>query len=60
MNHAAFKTMENFREIFIAYGQSDEYSFVFRKESNLYNRRGEKIITTLVSCFTAHYILAFK
>jgi tRNA(His) guanylyltransferase len=33
---------------------------VFRKDAQLYKRRGEKIITTLASCFTAHYILNFE
>ena len=40
MNRAAVTVMEEFREIVIAFGQSDEYSFVFRKDTNLFNRRG--------------------
>lgn len=40
MNRAAITVMEDFREIVIAYGQSDEYSFVFRKDTQLFKRRG--------------------
>lgn len=40
MNRAAITVMEDFREIILAYGQSDEYSFVFRKDTQLFNRRG--------------------
>lgn len=40
MNRAALKVMEDFNEICLAYGQSDEYSFIFRKDANVYNRRG--------------------
>lgn len=38
-------------------GQSDEYSFAFRKNTVLYKRREAKIITTLVSLFTSNYII---
>lgn len=40
MNRAAITVMEEFREIVISFGQSDEYSFVFRKDTTLFNRRG--------------------
>ena len=40
MNAAAQHVMNEFRDIVIAYGQSDEYSFVFRKKTESYNRRG--------------------
>ena len=31
--------MEEFKEVVISYGQSDEYSFVFRRDAQAYNRR---------------------
>lgn len=40
MNRAATTVMEDFKEIVLAFGQSDEYSFVFRKDTELYKRRG--------------------
>ncbi len=60
MNKAAIAVAQTFPEIWLAYGQSDEYSFVLRKNSTLYNRRSDKIATTIVSCFTANYMLHFK
>lgn len=39
MNESAEKVMADFRDIVLAYGQSDEYSFVFRKSTTTYNRR---------------------
>ena len=39
MNAAAATVMDSFRDIVIAYGQSDEYSFVFKKDATLYSRR---------------------
>ena len=44
MNRAAITVMEDFKEIIIGYGQSDEYSFVFRKDTELYKRRGIYIL----------------
>jgi tRNA(His) guanylyltransferase len=45
MNLAALKVINTFDEIFLAYGQSDEYSFVFKRDAKTYNRRSEKILT---------------
>ena len=39
MNKSAEKLMDEFKDIVLGYGQSDEYSFVFRKKSEQYNRR---------------------
>ena len=43
MNAAAQHVMNEFKDIVIAYGQSDEYSFVFRKNTESYNRRGRLV-----------------
>lgn len=42
MNRAAITVMEDFKEIILGFGQSDEYSFVFRKDTELYKRRGTR------------------
>lgn len=55
MSHAATTVMEEFCDIVLAYGQSDEYSFVFHKTTNLYNRRSAKIMSNVCSLFTASY-----
>ncbi len=39
MNHSAELVMQEFKDIVVSYGQSDEYSFVFRKKTETYNRR---------------------
>lgn len=52
MNHCAIKVFEEFsvififffsffklKDIIIAYGQSDEYSFILKKDTSLFSRR---------------------
>ncbi|KAJ2103379.1 tRNA-histidine guanylyltransferase 1-like, partial [Coemansia sp. RSA 922] len=56
MNRAAKVVMESMVEIVLAYGESDEYSFVFPKKAKAYDRRASKLITLLVSKFTAAYV----
>ncbi|XP_029680662.1 probable tRNA(His) guanylyltransferase isoform X2 [Formica exsecta] len=43
MNRAAITVMEDFKEIILGFGQSDEYSFVFRKDTELYKRRDKNL-----------------
>ena len=40
----------------LAYGQSDEYSFVLHPSCRLFDRRESKIVSTVGSVFTAWYI----
>ncbi|KAA1069320.1 tRNA-His guanylyltransferase [Puccinia graminis f. sp. tritici] len=42
--------------IVLAYGQSDEFSFGFGRNCQAYNRRSSKLLTTVLSTFTAAYI----
>ncbi|KAI6088072.1 tRNA guanylyltransferase [Hypoxylon rubiginosum] len=56
MNAAAKAVMTDLPDITIAYGVSDEYSFVFHKTCNLFERRASKIVSTIVSTFTAYYV----
>nr|CAI5826054.1 unnamed protein product [Callosobruchus analis] len=56
MNKAAACVMQEYKDIVIAYGQSDEYSFVLRKICTLYNRRKSKIMTYINSLFTSSYV----
>jgi tRNA(His) guanylyltransferase len=48
--------MEEFSDIMVAYGQSDEFSFVFSPKTTLYGRREAKIQTNLVSLFTSVFV----
>ncbi|GME73648.1 unnamed protein product [[Candida] boidinii] len=55
MNISAQKIMENIPDVVMAYGDSDEYSFLLRKNCELFERREFKLITTFSSTFTAYY-----
>lgn len=56
MNFAASSVMKEFNEIILSYGQSDEYSFVFHRTANVYNRRASKILSNVNSLFTSSYV----
>ncbi|KAF9483189.1 tRNAHis guanylyltransferase [Pholiota conissans] len=56
MDHAAKDVMEEYTDIVLAFGESDEYSFLLRKSTTLYNRRESKIVSTLTSLFTSCYV----
>ncbi|KAG0267160.1 hypothetical protein BG011_008452 [Mortierella polycephala] len=56
MNHAARHVMHELDDILIAFGESDEFSFLFRKSTGLYQRREAKIVSTVVSLFTSAYV----
>ncbi|KAI1259929.1 tRNA guanylyltransferase [Xylariaceae sp. FL1019] len=57
MNAAAKAVVTELPDITIAYGVSDEYSFVLHKTTQLFERRASKLITTIASTFTAYYVL---
>ncbi|KAK6174339.1 hypothetical protein SNE40_017637 [Patella caerulea] len=57
MSRAAQKVLEDFKDVVLAYGQSDEFSFVFKKDTSVYNRRNSKIVTNVVSLFTSAFVL---
>lgn len=56
MNKAASKVMEQYKDIVISYGESDEYSFILKKNTDIFNRRGSKIMTYINSLFTSSYV----
>ncbi|KAF8193362.1 tRNAHis guanylyltransferase-domain-containing protein [Pholiota molesta] len=57
MDHAAKDVMEEYPDIVLAFGESDEFSFLLRKSTALYNRRESKIVSTLTSLFTSCYVI---
>ncbi|KAJ0524147.1 putative tRNA(His) guanylyltransferase [Helianthus annuus] len=59
MNHCATLVLEKYPDIIVAYGFSDEYSFVFKKETKFYQRRASKILSLIVSLFTSLYVECF-
>ncbi len=56
MNAAAMHTLRTITDITLAYGVSDEYSFVFERDTRLFERRRDKLVSTVASTFTAAYI----
>ncbi|XP_018567778.1 probable tRNA(His) guanylyltransferase [Anoplophora glabripennis] len=60
MNRAATVVMQEYKDILLGYGQSDEYSFVLKKDTTLYNRRTSKIVTYLNSLFSSSYVFFWK
>ncbi|KAI8148261.1 Thg1 C terminal domain-containing protein [Fennellomyces sp. T-0311] len=60
MNRCAIEVMRDVKDIRMAYGQSDEYSFILPKSSNLYSRRASKISSTIVSLFAANYAMRWR
>ena len=55
MNQSAKVVLKEINDIVLAYGQSDEYSFVLKKTTDLYSRRSAKITTNIVSLFASAY-----
>ncbi|CDU23997.1 related to THG1-protein required for tRNA-His guanylylation at 5` end [Sporisorium scitamineum] len=57
MNESARYVMSSLKgQIALAFGESDEYSFLLRKSTTLYSRRNSKITTHIVSLFTSAYV----
>lgn len=57
MNSAAEAVLSAFDDhIVFAYGESDEYSFILKRESQLFSRRHSKILSTVLSLFTSAYV----
>eukprot|EP00920_Eleutheroschizon_duboscqi_P005432 GHVT01012882.1.p1 GENE.GHVT01012882.1~~GHVT01012882.1.p1 ORF type:complete len:426 (+),score=88.75 GHVT01012882.1:4688-5965(+) len=56
MNYCALQLMKDMPDIVLAFGQSDEYSFLFRQTTSLWNRRREKIVTHISSHFSASFV----
>ncbi|XP_064422940.1 probable tRNA(His) guanylyltransferase isoform X2 [Latimeria chalumnae] len=60
MSRCAQTVMEELEDIMLCYGQSDEYSFVFKKTSNWFKRRASKFMTHVASQFSSSYVFYWK
>jgi len=60
MNDCAKAVMKSFSEIEIAYGTSDEFSFVLDRHSQLFQRRASKLQSTFVSLFSSNYVFLWN
>lgn len=56
MNAAASHVVRSIADIAFAYGVSDEFSFVFDRDTVMFERRRDKLVSTVVSTFTAAYL----
>ncbi|CDF77390.1 unnamed protein product [Chondrus crispus] len=56
-NAAAEAVLRDFdQHLAFAYGESDEFSFVLKRQSALFARRESKILSTVVSLFSSAYV----
>ena len=60
MNAAATEVVRSLVEVVLAYGQSDEYSFIFHESATLFDRRASKLATTVATTFTAEYCMQWS
>ncbi|XP_044062313.1 probable tRNA(His) guanylyltransferase isoform X3 [Siniperca chuatsi] len=60
MTQSARSVMGELEDIVIAYGQSDEFSFVFKRTSTLFKRRASKLMTHVASQFSSSYVFYWK
>ncbi|XP_034545256.1 probable tRNA(His) guanylyltransferase isoform X2 [Notolabrus celidotus] len=60
MSRSAHSVMEELEDIVIAYGQSDEFSFVFKRTSTWFKRRASKLMTHVASQFSSSYVFYWK
>ncbi|EDV20051.1 uncharacterized protein TRIADDRAFT_32525 [Trichoplax adhaerens] len=60
MNHCGKAVMKEFPDIILGYGQSDEFSFIFKKSCNLFGRRASKLMTNVTSLFSSSYVFYWK
>ncbi|GJW96693.1 tRNA(His) guanylyltransferase 1-like protein isoform X2 [Tanacetum coccineum] len=60
MNSCAVAVLEEFNDIVFAYGVSDEYSFVLKGNSQLFQRRASEIVSAICLFFTAAYVMKWK
>ncbi|XP_062857339.1 probable tRNA(His) guanylyltransferase isoform X1 [Trichomycterus rosablanca] len=56
MTRSARSVMEELDDIFITYGQSDEFSFVFKRSTTWFKRRASKMMTHVASQFSSSYV----
>ncbi|KAL7415944.1 tRNAHis guanylyltransferase-domain-containing protein [Mrakia frigida] len=56
MDRAAKTVMDEYPDVVLGFGESDEYSFLIRRAGTLYSRRESKIVSLLVSLFTSAYV----
>ncbi|PVG01904.1 tRNAHis guanylyltransferase [Serendipita vermifera] len=59
MDAAAIHVMKAYPQVALAFGESDEFSFLLRRSCDLYSRRSSKISSLFASLFSAAYTRAW-
>ncbi|KAI7199512.1 tRNAHis guanylyltransferase [Hortaea werneckii] len=57
MNASATEVVKQFVDVVLAYGQSDEYSFILHENAGMFERRASKLATSVSTAFTAEYCM---
>lgn len=61
MNACAKNVLLKYKQdVICAFGESDEYSFILKKDTTLFNRRNDKLSTLFVSLFTSNYVMLWS
>ncbi|KAM5562640.1 tRNA(His) guanylyltransferase 1 [Rosa sericea] len=60
MNSCAVAVVKEFPDIIFSYGVSDEYSFVFKKDSQFCQRQASEMVSVIVSFFTSSYVTKWR
>ncbi|TKY64136.1 tRNA(His) guanylyltransferase 2 [Spatholobus suberectus] len=56
MNSCTVAVFEEYADVVLAYGFSDEYNFVFKKTSKFYERRASKVLSIITSFFSSVFV----
>ena len=56
MNRCAEELMHEMKDLVFAFGESDEYSFVLNRGTELFTRRASKLVSVFASYFTSNYV----
>ncbi|XP_078465503.1 putative tRNA(His) guanylyltransferase isoform X1 [Lampetra fluviatilis] len=56
MAHCAAHVVTELDDLVLAYGQSDEFSFVFHRKTNWFKRRASKFMTQVASLFSSAFV----
>ncbi|EMF14077.1 tRNA guanylyltransferase [Sphaerulina musiva SO2202] len=59
MNSAAERVLQAFPDMVLAYGQSDEFSFVLHEDTRLFERRSAKLSSSVATMFTAEFCMGW-
>lgn len=60
MNKTAYTMLTQFPDILLAYGDSDEYLFLLRRDCELFERREMKLVSTFASYMSVNYVLQWN